>query len=74
MRDYSNKYRELLVQKIQALSYDLNNMAADLVGTSDLITNFEIRLKFPPDAVPTIEVVREHIAEQAMYVQLRKEE
>lgn len=68
-RNKQKEYRELLVKQIQALSYDLNNLASDLVGNADLITNFEIHLKFSPEfCVPTIEVVREHIGEQASQV------
>ena len=68
MDDYSEKYRELLVQQIKALAVDLDNLASDLVGNADLITNFEIHLKFSPNSLPTIELVREHIGKQAMKV------
>lgn len=62
------EYRELLVERVKALSHDVIELAPDLVGNADLISNFEIHLKFPPDALPTIELVREHIGEQAMKV------
>lgn len=68
MDDYSEKYRELLVQQIKALAVDLDTLASDLVGNADLITNFEIHLKFSPNSLPTIELVREHIGKQAMKV------
>jgi hypothetical protein len=60
----AEKYREELVEQIKDLSVDLNNLASDLVGTSDLITNFEIHLKFSPDSTPTIELVREHLSDE----------
>lgn len=68
----SKEYRELLIYQIKALAYDLDNLAEDLVGEADLITNFEIRLKFFPDSVPTVELVREHIGRQASQVRINK--
>ena len=64
MSTSSEKYRELLVEQIKAISHDLNNLAEDLVGGADLIANFEIHLKFSPDSVPSIELIREHILKQ----------
>lgn len=63
-------YRECLIKRIQALSQDLIKLAPDLVGEADLITSFEIHLKFGHDEVPTITLIREHIGEQASRIQL----
>ncbi len=54
-------YLVSLTHSIQALARDLEELAPDLVGSAGLITNFEIHLKFPPDSVPTIELIREHL-------------
>lgn len=62
------EYRELLVQQLRGLAQDLDNLAPDLVGNAELITNFEIHLKFPPDALPTIELVREHIGPRSLEI------
>lgn len=50
-----------LTHSIQSLARDVEEMAPDLVGNLGLITDFEIRLKFPLNGVPTIQLIREHI-------------
>ena len=66
MGNMGQEYRELLIGKIRAMAKDLDDLAPDLVGDADLITNFEIHLKFPPDGLPTIELVREHIGSRSL--------
>ena len=66
MSSNSEKYRDLLIKQIKGLAQDLDNLAPDLVGNADLMTNFEIHLKFPPDGLPTIELVREHIGSRSL--------
>lgn len=65
--NYNEKYRELLIAKVRALACDLIELAPELVGKADGISNFEIHLNFPQDGVlPTIEVVREHIGKHTL--------
>lgn len=64
--NYNEKYRELLIAKVRALACDMIDLAPELVGNADGISNFEIHLKFPQDCLPTIEVVREHIGRHTL--------
>lgn len=64
----SEEYRRWLVKMVKVLAQDVYDMAPDLVGNSDLISNFEIRLKFEPDKCPNIELVREHISKNGLQV------
>jgi hypothetical protein len=68
------QYRENLIQKIQALSKDLEKLAPGLVGDDDLMTNFELHLKFPPDGVPTITLMREHMGQEATRITFHRGE
>ncbi len=54
-------YNERLVEQVKALGQDVIDRAEDLVGSGDLITDFDIWLRFPQDGgFPTIEVTRSH--------------
>lgn len=68
MRTNGEEYRRLLVEQIKAISQDLSDMAEDLVGNVDLICKFEIHLRFDPESLPTIELVREHIGKHGLTV------
>lgn len=63
MEDKAKRYREELVNNIKSMAKDLDEMAEDLVGTSEFITEFEIRLSFPQGSVgiPTIQLIREYL-------------
>lgn len=68
MRNDGDSYRDLLVRQVKALANDVDTLAPDLVGSANLITNFEIHLKFPHDSLPTIEVIREHIGTKSLEI------
>lgn len=53
-------YNERLIEQVKALGQDVIDRAEDLVGSEGLITDFDIRLRFPIDDFPTIEVTRSH--------------
>ena len=53
-------YTERLIEQVKALGQDVIDRAEDLVGSEGLITDFDIRLRFPIDDFPTIEVTRSH--------------
>lgn len=53
-------YNERLIEQVKALGQDVIDRAEDLVGNADLITDFDIWLRFPIDDFPTIEVTRSH--------------
>ena len=55
-------YNERLIEQVKALGQDVIDRAEDLVGSEDLITGFDIRLRFPQDGFPTIEVTRSHVS------------
>lgn len=60
--DNSEAYRTELIKSIWDLAEDLIELAPALVGTGDFISTFEIRLKFPFDGAPSIELTREHLS------------
>ena len=54
-------YNERLIEQVKALGQEVIDRAEDLVGEGDLITDFDIWLRFPQDmSFPTIEVTRSH--------------
>lgn len=53
-------YNERLIEQVKALGQEVIDRAEDLVGNADLITDFDIWLRFPIDDFPTIEVTRSH--------------
>ena len=53
-------YNEVLVEKVKALGQDVIDRAEELVGSGDLISDFDIWLRFPRDGFPTIELARSH--------------
>lgn len=72
-QEKGEQYRALLVERIRAAAKDLDEMAPDLVGNTDLISNFEITLSFSQDSVPCILLCREHIAKRSSQVFYDKE-
>lgn len=68
----SKIFREKLVKMVQKAGQDLIDRAEDLVGNGDLISNFDIWIRFPINeqiGFPEIEVTRQHIVKNAMYVE-----
>lgn len=55
-------YNERLIEQVKALGQEVIDRAEDLVGSGDLITDFDIWLRFPQDSFPTIEVTRSHMS------------
>lgn len=67
------EFREMLVKMVKASGQEVIDRAEDLVGNGDLITDFDIWLRFPTDGrmltgCPTIEVSRSHISKNSFYV------
>lgn len=65
-------YNERLIEQVKALGQELIDRAEDLVGTGDLMSGFDIWLRFPADMFPTIEVTRSHLSKN--YIKLLKGE
>lgn len=70
---YSEIYRAKLVEMVKAAGQEVIDRASDLVGEGDLITDFDIWLRFPQDGVPTVEVTRSHISKRAHNVLMCRE-
>ena len=61
-------YNERLIEQVKALGQDVIDRAEDLVGSSDLITDFDIWLRFSRDDFPTIEVTRSHASRRYLEI------
>lgn len=57
-------FRKELVASVKALGETIVEMAEDLVGNADLITDFSILLNFPVDEAPEITITRSHGSRQ----------
>ena len=70
MKAYTD-FRPRLVEMVKAAGQEVIDRAEDLVGEGDLITDFDIWLRFPMngrgmfDACPTIGVTRSHVSKKA---------
>lgn len=69
----SEEFRQLLVAMVKASGQEVIDRAEDLVGNGDLISDFDIWLRFPTDgrmliACPTIEVTRGHCSKNSYEV------
>lgn len=71
---YGAKYREELINQIRALAKDLDEMAPQLVGESEMITDFGIELVFDRDCVPVIKLKRNHLGQHTCGYYFNKEE
>ena len=68
------KYTEHLKELVRSAGKELIRRADDLVGDGDLITDFDIWIKFPPDEpVPKIEVTREYLTKEAIDIFLKED-
>ena len=71
------EFRKMLVEMVKACGQEVIDRAEDLVGNGDLISSFDIWLRFPTDGrmidgCPTIEVTREHCSKKAVDVLMEK--
>lgn len=69
----SEDFRKLLVEMVKATGQEVIDRAEDLVGDGDLISSFDIWLRFPVDGrmldgCPTVEVSKEYVSKNAMDV------
>lgn len=67
------KFRALLIEMVKAAGQEVIDRAEDLVGNGDLISDFDIWLRFPTEGrmingCPTIEVSRSHYSKECMDV------
>ena len=60
--------REKLIELVKASGQEIIDRAEDLVGDGDLITDFDIWLRFPSSECPTVEVTRSHASKRAFDV------
>lgn len=69
-KSYEEAFQARLTEIVKKTACDLFENAEDFVGKANLMTDFEIRLHFNVNdlEVPTIEVVRTHIARQGCTV------
>lgn len=71
VKDYQGKsYRESLVRDVKLLGQEIIDRAEDLVGTGDLISDFEIKLLISGDSLPSIERTTTYLCKR--YVQFRQ--
>ena len=67
-----DSYKEHLKEMVKAAGRELIERADDLVGNGDLISSFDIWIKFPQgEAFPTIEVTREHVVKEAIDIYMK---
>lgn len=66
--------REKLIELVKASGQEVIDRAEDLVGDGDLITDFDIWLRFPAGECPTVEVTRSHSSRKAFNVLLNNKE
>lgn len=60
--------REELIKLVKASGQEVIDRAEDLVGDGDMITDFDIWLRFPSTGCPTIELTRSHVSKNAFNV------
>lgn len=70
-------FREQLVDIVKAAGQEVIDRAEELVGQGDLMTDFDIWLRFPLDGLtftgcPTIEVTKSYINKKAFDVKFGK--
>lgn len=70
MRKDGESFRKLLVAMVKAAGQEMIDRAEDLVGNGDLISDFDLWVRFPineryvVDGIPTIEVTRSHCSKR----------
>lgn len=79
MEKKNEEFRKILIEMVKASGQELIDRAEELVGEGDLITDFDIWLRFPTDGLmitgcPTVEVTKSHISKNAWEVIMNKRE
>jgi hypothetical protein len=69
----SKEFRSMLVDMVKASGQEVINRAEELVGEGDLISDFDIWLRFPIngrqfEGCPTIEVTKSHVSKESFKV------
>ena len=67
----SEEFRNMLVEMVKASGQGVIDRAEELVGSGDLLTDFNIWLCFPIDngrlsGVPTIELTKSYLSKEGM--------
>ena len=67
----SEEFRNMLVEMVKASGQEVIDRAEELVGSGDLLTDFDIWLRFPLDngrvsGVPTIELTKSYLSKEGM--------
>jgi len=62
------EYNKLLIELVKQSGQELIDRAEELVGESELIADFYIRLEFPQDSIPTIEAFKSVVNRKAIKV------
>lgn len=65
--------REKLIELVKASGQEVIDRAEDLVGDGDMITDFDIWLRFKDGDVPTIELTRDHACRNGINVLIAEE-
>ena len=62
----SNQYRTYLTESIKIGAQMMYDMAEDIVGKSDCISNLTVKINFDPEAcsVPELTIERSHLPKQ----------
>lgn len=62
----SNQYRTYLIESIKIGAQMMYDMAEDIVGKSDCISNLTVTINFDPEAcsVPELTIKRSHLPKQ----------
>lgn len=69
----SKEFRELLVEMVKASGQEVIDRAEDIVGDGEMLSDFDIWLRFPIDGwmfdgVPTIQVNKEYVSKNGFDV------
>lgn len=69
----SEEFRNMLVEMVKASGQEVIDRAEELVGSGDLLTDFDIWLRFPLDngrvsGVPTIELTKSYLNKEGMNI------
>lgn len=69
----SEEFRELLVEMVKASGQEVIDRAEDLVGDGEMLSDFDIWLRFPIDGlmfdgIPTIQVSKEYVSKNGFDV------
>lgn len=67
----SEEFRKMLVKMVKASGQEIVDRAEELVGNGDLLSDFDIWLRFPIDGgmmtgVPTIELSKSYLTKGAI--------